>query len=257
MLIYSESRFVPTDVNMLVIRSKNNDGYFYIHRALYDQAVIINDIYGEDTTMLIKALTGEEASRGDVDRFIEEAPAPISIFGPFLLLVKEELTEFEDMVGAIHVMSGPLHLRNILKVPFEMRNMPTFSLSIKEEYQLAWDRFFQTVLPYTPDMFRMPTVTPMNGVQTTTVEQEPEELTGYEDVGLDQTAMDFLFGDDDPFADDDEEEEEPTTASPVTQSEITIATATPEPVAEPEPVVELAKEPAKPMSLVDRMISLA
>ena len=133
MLIYSEERLVPTDVNMMVIRGKNNIGFFYIHRSLYDQAVVINDIYEEEPLMLIKALTGKEDTRPDVERFLTEVPQPLNIFGPYLLLIKDEITELEDMIGAIHVMSGPLNLRKMLKVPLEMRNTPTFSLSIKEE----------------------------------------------------------------------------------------------------------------------------
>jgi hypothetical protein len=260
MLIYSTKRLVPTDVNMLVIRAKDNIGYFYIHRALYDQAVVINDIYGEDPKMLIKAITNKDESRDDVDYFLENAPSPINIFGPFLLLVKEPLTEFEDMIGAIHVMSGPLHLRNMLKIPFEMRNMmPTFSLSIKDEYQLAWDRFFQTTLPYSVDMFHMPGISPMNGVQTTTIDQpkeEDQEPTGYEDYGIDQSALDFLMGDDDPFADFDESSsnEEITTDDDdpfAGMSDTTEQVSVPEPEPEPEP-----KPTPEKVSGVDALLML-
>lgn len=143
MLIYSEEHYVPTDINMMVIRGKNNEGYFYIHRMLYDQAVILNDIYGDDYSNLIMAITNSKESRADVDYFLEHAPTPIHIFGPFLLLIKEEVTDFIDMIGAIHVMSMPLNLRGMLKVPYDMRtNVYQFSLSIKEEYKLAWDRWF-------------------------------------------------------------------------------------------------------------------
>ena len=266
MLIYSKERLVPTDVNMLVIRAKDEDGYFYIHRALYDQAVIINDIYGESPNLLIKALTNSEESRGDVDRFLEEVPTPINIFGPFLLLVKHELEDFEDMVGAIHVMSGPLHLRNMLKIPFDMRNMtPTFSLSIKDEYKLAWDRFFQTAIPYSENMFITQTVSPMNGVHTTTVESEEdeseaeeEEKTGYEEYGIDSEAMDFLFSDEDPFAELDDmnfdEDEDDTTPKEEAASEAPYPTVAEEPVVEEE--VEEEK-PAPKLSVVDRLIGLA
>ena len=152
MLIYSETRYVPTDVNMLVIRGKDEVGYYYIHRSLYDQAVIINDIYGEDFTQLAMALTGKDELREDVELFLESVPSPMNALAPFLLLISKPLEELVDMIGAIHVMSGPVHLRKMLKVPFDMRNTPSFSLSIKEEYQLAWDRFFQNVIPYSDDM---------------------------------------------------------------------------------------------------------
>lgn len=254
MLIYSKDRLVPTDVNMMVIRAKDNVGYFYIHRALYDQAVVIHDIYGEEPVNLIKALTGKEESRSDVDYFLENVPAPINIFGPYLLLIKDELEIFEDMVGAIHVMSGPLHLRNMLKIPFEMRNaMPSFSLSIKEEYQLAWDRFFQNTMPYSIDMFHRQEVSPMNGVQTTTVDQpEDTEPTGYEDFGIDADAMAFLMGDDDPFAELDEldESDEETVEEPEPVPVVPTPVPKPEPAPEPEP------EPVKIVTGIDALMNL-
>lgn len=190
MLIHSTERFVPTDVNMLVIEGEDT-GYFYIHRSLYDQAVILDDIYGETPELLIKAITGSEESRGDVDWFLANIPKPLNIFGPFLLLVTKEIEEADDAVGAIHVMSGPINLRRMIKVPIEMRNTPTFSMSIREEYKLAWNRFFQTALPYSEDMFNPHAYGPMNGTQTRTQsavedyepdgeeeEIEVEEITG-------------------------------------------------------------------------------
>lgn len=251
MLIYSETRLVPTDVNMMVIRGKGNIGFFYIHRSLYDQAVIVNDIYEEEPKMLIKALTGKEDTRPDVEKFLEEVPAPLNIFGPYLLLITEEIEELEDMIGAIHVMSGPLNLRKMLKVPFEMRNTPKFSLSIKEEYQVAWDRFFQTAMPYSMDMWHPQSISPMNGVQTETI--PTGEAKSEEEVMEELESVLFDCGDD--FFDMDEEEEAALTAEIVAQSpaaqeaeekEITKSVEvqpklfTPEP--EPEPVEEAPKE---------------
>lgn len=263
MLIYSKERYVPTDVNMMVIRAKDNDGFFYIHRLLYDQAVIINDIY-EDLPTLLKAVTNSEESRGDVDYFYENAPSPINVLGAFLKLVTEELTDFIDMVGAIHVISGPINMRGMLRVPYEMRNNNyKFSLSIKEEYQLAWDRFFQTVLPYDTDMFlSRQGATPMNGVMTSTVteEEEPQEETGYEEFGIDADVLAFLTSDEDPFAmDDEEEEDEAAVTSPVPS---TTPTPTPAPVVQPtvqmqpEPEPEPEPEQDKEKNLVDGLLGL-
>lgn len=247
MLIYSEDRLVPTDVNMMVIRGKNNIGFFYIHRSLYDQAVIVNDIYEEDPVQLIKAITGKEESRADVEKFMAEVPQPLNIFGPYLLLIKDELEELEDMIGAIHVMSGPLHLRKMLKIPADMRNTPTFSLSIKEEYQVAWDRFFQTTMPYSMDMYHPQSIAPMNGTQTETIptgdfETEEDEM---------EKLKSALFDCGDDFFDMDEEEEaamvaEVEAASPAVQEakmEDKVEVVQPKLIAveEPEPEPEAPK----------------
>lgn len=253
MLIYNETRFVPTEVNMLVIRGKDNHGFFYIHRALYDQAVILNDIYGEDINMLIKAITGSEESRPDVDLFLESIPTPINIFAPFLLMVTEELTELEDMIGAIHVMSGPINFRKMLKVSPEMRNTPTFSLSIREEYVLAWDRFLQTVLPYTPDMFlNKPEIMPMNGVQTTTIPDE-NGLSNIGDDGVEYAdpleallygASDDIFDIDDDEIEGAQNEELITNASSISKEVVAVPII--EKPVEPEVTVEPAPEQKKP-----------
>lgn len=249
MLIYSEQRLVPTDVNMLTISGAG--GYFYIHRALYDQAVIINDIYKDDVQLLIEEITGKQGSRTDVDYFMENAPTPINILGPYLLLVKEPLTEFRDMVGAIHVMSGPLNLRAMLKYPIEVRNVAMFSLSIKEEYELAWDRFLKTTMPYGAEVqYVQPEYRPMNGTDTATVPTVGDELTNvgasgeeYED---ELAALMFDCGADffDMPAEDDEEEkdaEESSAAEEVVET----------PVAEPEPI-----KPSKPVSGLDALRNL-
>lgn len=238
MLIYSEQRLVPTDTNMLTI--SGHGGYFYIHRALYDQAVIINDIYKDDIPLLMQEISGSAQSRSDVDMFMEAAPSPINILGPYLLLVKEPLEDFVDMVGAIHVMSGPLNLRAMLKYPIEVRNVALFSLSIKEEYELAWDRFFRTTMPYNPEAVAyQPTVTPMNGTATTTVayEEKEENLNigadgeEYED---ELAALMMACGDD--FFDMPMDDEETTETTEDEQAPESVEASIPETAPEPEPV---------------------
>lgn len=140
MLIYSEKRYLPAEINMMTLRCL--DGFLYIHRSFYDQIVVIYDIYSEAKETLIEHLTGKTDSRADVDWFWDNMPTPVNAMGPFLLLVQKELDSFVDMIGALHVMSMPMNLRKMLQVPFEMRNTPSFSLTIKEEYQLSWENFF-------------------------------------------------------------------------------------------------------------------
>lgn len=259
MLIYNEERFVPTEVNMLVIRGRNNVGFFYIHRSLYDQAVILNDIYGEDIEMLIEAITGNTDTRDDVQFFLENAPTPINIFAPFLLLVKEPLTEFKDMIGAIHVMSGPMNFRKMLKIPFEMRNTPTFSLSIREEYVLAWDMFLQNVIPYSTELYMRDRneVRPMNGVQTTTVEVE-DGLSNVGDDGVEYAdpleALLFGAGDDIFDLDDEDEETDEEAVAPVTPVSRPEPAPIPTPVQVPEPTPEPEPEPVKTVSGIDALL---
>lgn len=238
MIIYSENRLVPTEVNMLVIKGKDS-GYFYVHRALYDQAVIIHDLFGENPAALFAELTGSTEEREDVGLFLEDVPAPLNILGAYLLLVSEPIDNLIDMIGAIHVMSGPINFRKLLQVPMEIRTTPKFSLSIKEEYQLAWDRFFQNALPYSEDMFFQNNA-PMNGVATETnsdYEKEDGELSNVgEDGEVYENPLEaLLFGaGDDIFDLDDDDLSDDADDS---NSEVPTATNAyePEPAVEPEP----------------------
>lgn len=267
MLIFSEERLVPTDVNMLVIRGEEAGGYFYIHRALYDQAVVIQDIYGEDPEQLIKAITGTTQTRPDVDAFLITAPSPINMLGPFLLLVKQELESFVDMVGAIHVMSGPMHLRKMLKVPYEMRNsVPNFSLSIKEEYKLAWDRFFLNTIPYSDNMLLGNNNMAMNGANTHTAPVEEDEVAA--ELGFDPTELvdmgdgtmiprdqyELLFNCGGGFFSDIDIEDDETEGEETTE----VAVDEVEEVEVPE-VVEVVPEPEPPKKVtgVDALLQLA
>lgn len=168
MLIYSKKRYTPTDINMMVIAG--NDGYYYVHRALYDQAVILHDMYKDNISGLVDILKPGAEITESIHRFVTEVPAPINVLGAFLILVKEDITSLVDMVGAIHVMSGPLDLRKMITVPIEMRQAIQFSLSITEEYQPAWDRFFVTAIPYGEQP-----VMHTKSIEVAEVEEEEEE----------------------------------------------------------------------------------
>lgn len=240
MLIYSKERLVPTDVNMMVIAGMN--GYFYVHRTLYDQAVILDDIYCDDHALLIKAVTNQEETRDDVEEFFATVPRPINIFAPYLLLVKEQITNIVDMIGAIHAMSGPINLRKMLKVPFEMRNTPSFSLSIRDEYQLAWDRFCMNTMPFASiGMITAPhQPMPMNGTMTETAPVDGE-LTNVGDDGNEYAdpleallygASDDIFDlDDEDEEDEDEEDETPAPIPAPTPAPTPVPVTTPEPSA--------------------------
>lgn len=198
MLIYSENRYISTETNMMIIRAKDNIGYYYVHRGLYDQAVILSDIYKSDYELLCEVLTGKRETRPDVDRFFEELPTPINILGCFLLFVDEELDNLLDMVGAIHVMSNSINFRKVVTLPQEMRANVEFSLSIREEYELPWDRFFKESIPWSADFYTRTADNPMNGTVTATAQTSEEEYdeacVGDDGVVYDDPLAALLYG---------------------------------------------------------------
>lgn len=149
MLIYSKNRLVPTSINMMVLEDTEG-AYYYVHRSLYEQAVILEDSYGSNLVGLRLMIAGAR-NRPSADYFYQHAPKPIGILGLYLELVEGEEDFGEDiemMCGILHVMSSSLNFRNLLKIEARIRASVRFSLSIKEEYQLPWDRFFQEALDY-------------------------------------------------------------------------------------------------------------
>lgn len=158
MLICSDSRVYPTNINIMTLQSRERK-YFYVHRSLYDQAVIIRDRYNGKEGELVDALGWTDKVPDCVAYFRLVVPEPLDILGFFLLLIRDcqQLDDdgctIEDLCGAIHSMSTSTNFRNMLKFPKDVRSSISFSLTIKEEYELSWDRFFQESIPYDEDMF--------------------------------------------------------------------------------------------------------
>jgi hypothetical protein len=145
MLIYSREKVLPSIVNMIVLQDAQG-AYYYVHRSLYDQSVILTDRYAENPEALVRALgrDTELLAAECVDVFMSIAPSPLKILGYFLYIIDGiDLAEFtlEDICGALHVMSSSVDFRRMLKIPRETRAGIKFSLSVKEEYEVMWDRF--------------------------------------------------------------------------------------------------------------------
>lgn len=143
MLIASKNRYVPTAVNMTVLQG--DDGmYYYLHRALYDQCVVLHELYNTNLTGYYKLITDSDVTPANVMTFAAHTPAPLAILAPFLSFVtkSEELTTIEDMCGAISAMSMSVDFHRMLRVPSTVRQSIKFSLSVREEYKIQWDRFF-------------------------------------------------------------------------------------------------------------------
>lgn len=145
MLIVSDKRYVPTTVNMIVLQGE--DGlFYYMHRSLYDQCVLLYNTYSTRLDGAYKQLGFENmaAAPEPCHNFTDRTPEPIKILGPFLSLVTgcENLHSIEDMCGAITAMSMSINFSKLFRVPADVRSSIKFSLSVREEYKVQWDRFF-------------------------------------------------------------------------------------------------------------------
>lgn len=142
MLIMSTERLVPLSTNTLVLEDSQGR-YYYVHRSLYDQAVILSDTYTDNMQMLY-SLLGAVNPPQVCKTFYEEAPSPINVLGAYLVFVDDadQLEDMEVMCGALSVMAMTMNFRRIPQVKAELRQSVKFSLRIREEYKMHWDRFF-------------------------------------------------------------------------------------------------------------------
>jgi len=146
MLVVSPKRYLPVAVNTLVLHAGGL--YFYIHRDVYDQAVILADQYAELDEL--STLVGGGADNRETARwFYSQAPKPLNILAPFLNLIEGELErDLELCCGALHVITSLIQVRHFIHKPQEVRKSVSFSLSIKDEYEMAWESFLMTAIPY-------------------------------------------------------------------------------------------------------------
>ena len=176
MLVRTQERVYPYGVNTIVLQDK--DGYYYyVHRSIYDDAVILQDRYKDDTERLLKVIGKGEDVSDDIKLFTSTVPTPLSILGYFLKLVSEPLEDVTDMCGALHVMSMGIGFRKFTQAMDTVKASINYSVSIKEEYSIYWERFMMECSrqPYISIAEREVTVQPQPQPQVQQV-QQPQVL---------------------------------------------------------------------------------
>lgn len=146
MIVLSEERYVPAYPGYMTLQDV--DGiYYYIHRSLYDQSVIMEDRYGDNVETLVKLIGGNPDNIA-IQKFVTYVPRPVNIMGYFLALLEEDIVDFTDAVGALDVIATAINLRKLIKQPEEIRQSVSFGMSIENEYQDAWNHFFEVSYKY-------------------------------------------------------------------------------------------------------------
>jgi hypothetical protein len=147
MIVASKERYLPVVVNTLVL--SKDDWYFYLHRDVYDQAVILTDRYDRAVDDLMELIGNKQRNEEAVRWFYEQAPKPLHILAPYLQLIDGEIArDMELICGVLHVVTAMIQVRQFILKPPEIRKSVSFSLTIKEEYEMAWERFFVSAIPY-------------------------------------------------------------------------------------------------------------
>lgn len=146
MIVVSKERYLPVMINTIVLSKEN--WYFYIHRDVYDQAVVLSDRF-DSVKSLVDLLGGTQINEATVAWFYANAPKPLNILAPYLSLIDGEIEKDMELCGGVlHVITAMINVRSFILKPIEIRKSVSFSLTIREEYELAWERFFLTAVPY-------------------------------------------------------------------------------------------------------------
>ncbi|MFD0671949.1 hypothetical protein [Cohnella sp. GCM10027633] len=147
MIVASKERYLPTMVNTIVLAQ--GEWYYYMHRDVYDQAVVLTDRY-DGYESLAEAIGCARGDNGGAAKwFYDAAPKPLRVLAPFLNLVDGPLEEDVELCcGVLHVVTAMINVKGFPGKPPEVRKSVAFSLTIREEYEWAWERFFQSAIPY-------------------------------------------------------------------------------------------------------------
>lgn len=146
MIVVTEERYIPTAPGYITLQDA--DGlYYYVHKTLYEQAVVLKDRYSDSIDTLRELIGGNQDFEA-VRLFTQYVPTPVNIMGYFLGLLENDITEFVDVVGALDAMSSAVNLRNLIKQPVAIRQTVTFGMSIQNEYGDMWDNFLRSCYLY-------------------------------------------------------------------------------------------------------------
>lgn len=146
MIVASKERYLPVMVNVIVLSQAN--WYFYVHRDVFEQAVILASKY-RDLQELTDAFGDIRHNAAAVDWFYNEAPKPLHMLAPYLSLVEGELEcDIELCCGTLHVISSMISVLNFIGKPVDIRRSVSFSPFVREEYEYAWECFLNACVPY-------------------------------------------------------------------------------------------------------------
>lgn len=116
-------------------------GFIYLSRNVYDQAVILNDRFEDDYTIIRNMLGISDLQNAAIEYFGEVAPEPLNILAPFLGLVTDvELEQdIEELCGVLHQMAATINFCSFIHVPKEVRADVSFTGNFIRKYKDSWD----------------------------------------------------------------------------------------------------------------------
>lgn len=159
MIVISKERFYYTNPNIIML--EKDDNFFYSHRNVYDQAVILNYVYNSNIEDVLITLDPNFKNNNKAYEWLKEnLPKPLNILAPFIYLVDSDLgDDYEDYCGALQVITSQISVASYIKLDKSIRSGLSWSSSIKEEYRMSWDLFIQSSRTSIMGSISAPTVT--------------------------------------------------------------------------------------------------
>ena len=116
-------------------------GFIYLSRDVYDQAVILNDRFESDYTIIQNKLGANDLQNAAIEYFGEVAPEPLNILAPYLGLVTDvELEQdIEELCGVLHQMATTINFCSFISVPKEVRANVSFTGNFIQKYKDSWN----------------------------------------------------------------------------------------------------------------------
>lgn len=209
MILYRKEAFQFKMLNVMLLDApigEDDNSVVYVSKNTYDQAVVINDRFEGERTVLCKRL-GADRNDELVVFFYDNAPSPINILAPFLGLLRKEvdvpIDDIEVQYGYLHMLSQIINFNGYANVPEEARASLSIGRAVLNSYRESWKDLEQTLMEVLPmPVMTAPIATP-SVVQYVQVPANQEEVVteGEEQKDLDEiddpddwlAAMDAAF----------------------------------------------------------------
>lgn len=142
MIIFKEKAISVAQENCIMLEVGEGNGFVYLSKSTYDQALLLNDRLEGELSYLKKVLIGDATKHESaILYFYENAPEPLNILAPFLGLVKADVElekNIRSLCGVLHEMSMAIDFNEFSKVPASVRADVEFGKSAIKKYEQSW-----------------------------------------------------------------------------------------------------------------------
>ena len=147
MITYSKRRLLNTDDSIVSLWNEEKGVYYYVDVDTFSTACILHSKFEESIDSLIESIGGT-SEYTCVKTAVEELPKPINIYGYFLALVSKDLTNFDDIVGGIMLITDVIDFNTFLSIDPAVRKKPRLASKLHDRYLPIWKKFFMSTFDY-------------------------------------------------------------------------------------------------------------